>query len=105
MTDCAQRHLKFGWLTLLVFLSLGIALEAMHGTNLHREVGRRLRQWHRCTCKLAALQLRGRYLAARLAHQRRGDILDRWRVLAAAQQHARRSQLLSGMRELLQGFG
>src|SRR5881409_631237 len=27
----AQRHLRFGWWTLLVFLSLGLVLEALHG--------------------------------------------------------------------------
>jgi hypothetical protein len=27
----AARHLRFGWWSLLAFLSLGIALEAMHG--------------------------------------------------------------------------
>lgn len=27
----ARRHLRFGWWSLLVFLSLGIALEALHG--------------------------------------------------------------------------
>ena len=26
-----RRHLRFGWLSLLLFLSLGLALEAMHG--------------------------------------------------------------------------
>jgi hypothetical protein len=29
--DFARRHLSFGWWSLLVFLSLGIALEALHG--------------------------------------------------------------------------
>ena len=28
------RHLRFGWWTLLLFLSLGIALEAMHGFKI-----------------------------------------------------------------------
>jgi hypothetical protein len=27
----AQRHLRFGWWTLLLFLTLGLVLEAMHG--------------------------------------------------------------------------
>lgn len=27
----SRRHLRFGWWSLLVFLTLGIALEAMHG--------------------------------------------------------------------------
>ncbi len=26
-----RRHLRFGWMSLLVFLTLGLALEAMHG--------------------------------------------------------------------------
>ena len=30
-TKYVLRHLRFGWWSLLVFLSLGIALEAMHG--------------------------------------------------------------------------
>jgi len=29
--DYARRHMRFGWWSLLVFLSLGIVLEAMHG--------------------------------------------------------------------------
>jgi len=29
--DYARRHMGFGWWSLLVFLSLGIVLEAMHG--------------------------------------------------------------------------
>jgi hypothetical protein len=29
-----SRHLRFGWWSLLVFLSLGIALDAMHGFKL-----------------------------------------------------------------------
>ena len=28
---CVSRHLRFGWWTLLVFLSLGVTLEALHG--------------------------------------------------------------------------
>jgi hypothetical protein len=30
----ARRHLRFGWWALLAYLSLGIALEAMHGFKL-----------------------------------------------------------------------
>jgi len=30
----ARRHLRFGWWTLLVFLTLGIALEVMHGFKI-----------------------------------------------------------------------
>jgi hypothetical protein len=30
----ARRHLRFGWWSLLVFLTLGIGLEAMHGLKL-----------------------------------------------------------------------
>jgi len=29
-----SRHLRFGWWSLLVFLTLGIALDAMHGFKL-----------------------------------------------------------------------
>jgi hypothetical protein len=29
--ETMRRHLRFGWVALLVFLTLGIALEAMHG--------------------------------------------------------------------------
>ncbi|MBM3831892.1 MAG: hypothetical protein FJ403_01200 [Verrucomicrobia bacterium] len=31
LTTLIQRHLRFGWWSLLVFLSLGIALESFHG--------------------------------------------------------------------------
>lgn len=31
---CIRRHLRFGWWSLLVFLTLGIALEAMHGFKI-----------------------------------------------------------------------
>lgn len=31
---CVLRHLRVGWWSLLVFLSLGIALEALHGLKL-----------------------------------------------------------------------
>ncbi len=27
----SRRHLRFGWWSLLVFLTLGIALESLHG--------------------------------------------------------------------------
>lgn len=30
----ARRHLRFGWWSLLVFLTLGIALETMHGLKV-----------------------------------------------------------------------
>ena len=33
-TRIVHRHLRFGWWSLLCFLSLGIALEAMHGFKL-----------------------------------------------------------------------
>jgi hypothetical protein len=32
--DLARRHLRIGWWTLLVFLSLGILLEALHGFKI-----------------------------------------------------------------------
>jgi hypothetical protein len=32
--DFARRHLRFGWWSLLVFLSLGIALEVLHGFKI-----------------------------------------------------------------------
>jgi len=31
---CARRHIRFGWWALLVFLSLGMGLEAMHGLKI-----------------------------------------------------------------------
>ena len=31
---CARRHTKLGWRLLLLFLTLGIALELMHGLKL-----------------------------------------------------------------------
>ena len=35
MTDALSRHhLRFGWWSLLVFLSLGIALETLHGFKI-----------------------------------------------------------------------
>ena len=30
-SQCVSRHLRFGWWTLLVFLSLGLTLEVLHG--------------------------------------------------------------------------
>jgi hypothetical protein len=33
-TDFAQRHLRLGWWSLLVFLSLGILLESLHGFKI-----------------------------------------------------------------------
>jgi hypothetical protein len=30
-SSCARKHLRFGWWSLLFFLSLGIALEVLHG--------------------------------------------------------------------------
>ena len=33
-TDFARRHLRLGWWSLLVFLSLGILLEALHGFKI-----------------------------------------------------------------------
>jgi hypothetical protein len=32
--ECVRSHLRFGWWTLLVFLSLGIVLEALHGFKI-----------------------------------------------------------------------
>lgn len=32
--DYARRHLTFGWWSLLVFLTLGIALESLHGLKV-----------------------------------------------------------------------
>lgn len=32
--DYLHRHLRFGWITLLFFLSLGIVLEGMHGLKV-----------------------------------------------------------------------
>lgn len=34
MADLARRHLRIGWWTLLVFLTLGIVLEALHGFKI-----------------------------------------------------------------------
>ena len=34
MTDYAQRHLRVGWWSLLVFAVLGLTLEALHGFKL-----------------------------------------------------------------------
>lgn len=31
LTAVVRRHLRFGWFSLLVFLTLGLALEALHG--------------------------------------------------------------------------
>ena len=31
---CRRRHLRFGWWSLLCFLTLGLALESMHGFKL-----------------------------------------------------------------------
>src|SRR5882724_5857782 len=32
--DYARRHLRFGWWSLLVFATLGLALEAFHGFKI-----------------------------------------------------------------------
>src|SRR5437899_8804855 len=31
LSACARRHLRYGWWSLLFFLTLGIGLEALHG--------------------------------------------------------------------------
>jgi hypothetical protein len=42
----SRRHVRFGWLALLVFLSLGIVLEALHGfkADLYLNVGNETRR-------------------------------------------------------------
>lgn len=42
----SRRHLRYGWLALLVFLTLGIALEALHGfkVDLYLNVGNETRR-------------------------------------------------------------
>lgn len=34
LTELARRHLSVGWWSLLLFLSMGVALEALHGFKL-----------------------------------------------------------------------
>jgi len=34
MTNYAQRHLRFGWWSLLVFAALGLTLETLHGLKV-----------------------------------------------------------------------
>ncbi len=60
----AGRHMRFGWWCLLVFLSLGIALEAMHGfkVGLYLDVSNETRRlmWrlsHAHGVLLAVLQM------------------------------------------------
>lgn len=45
-TDLRRRHLVFGWWSLLVFLALGLALEALHGFKLrwYLDVGNETRR-------------------------------------------------------------
>jgi hypothetical protein len=38
MIDYAQRHLRFGWWSLLLFASLGLTLEALHGFKVRAYV-------------------------------------------------------------------
>jgi hypothetical protein len=42
----ADRHLRFGWWSLLVFLSLGLALETLHGFKIgwYLDVGNEVRR-------------------------------------------------------------
>ncbi|HEX7602968.1 MAG TPA: hypothetical protein VF316_15230 [Polyangiaceae bacterium] len=44
--DLAQRHLRAGWIALAVYLTLGIALEALHGfkVGLYLDVGNETRR-------------------------------------------------------------
>lgn len=34
LDSCARKHLRFGWWTLLLFLTLGVVLEALHGFKI-----------------------------------------------------------------------
>jgi hypothetical protein len=38
-TDYVRRHLRFGWVSLLVFATLGFLLEALHGFKVRGYVG------------------------------------------------------------------
>jgi hypothetical protein len=38
LTAVVRRHLRFGWLSLLLFLSLGLALEILHGFKVQAYV-------------------------------------------------------------------
>lgn len=44
--DLAQRHLRAGWIALAVYLTLGIALEALHGfkAGFYLDVGNETRR-------------------------------------------------------------
>ena len=75
-------------------------LEVLTGTNVERDLQRRLRRWHYWTAKVSALELRQRYLAARRQFLRRHEILTHWRMSAAASQHARKASLSHGLFEL-----
>ena len=68
-------------------------LDLMHGTNVARDIARRLRAWHQITSRRVSCDLRHRYMLARRAFYARQDILSHWRMQAAASQHCRRSTL------------
>src|SRR4026208_1542192 len=42
-----RRHLRFGWWSLLLFLSLGLTLEALHGfkASIYLNVSNEMRRW------------------------------------------------------------
>jgi len=46
IAEIARRHLRFGWWTLLIFLSIGIVLEAFHAFKLpwYLDVGKETRR-------------------------------------------------------------
>src|SRR5881392_3805651 len=46
VTQRADRHLRFGWWSLLVFLSLGLTLESLHGFKVgwYLDVGNEVRR-------------------------------------------------------------
>jgi len=45
--DYARRHVRLGWVALLVFASLGIVLEALHAfkVGVYLDVGQETRRW------------------------------------------------------------
>lgn len=44
--DCVRQHLRFGWWSLLVYLTFGIVLESLHGFKLgwYLDVGQEVRR-------------------------------------------------------------
>src|SRR5687768_4725105 len=81
----AGRHLRFGWWALLVFLTLGIALELLHGFKvewyLDRDHTTRRHMWTLAHAHGTLLALVHLAFAASIPRLNAGDL--RWRHVAS----------------------